>query len=209
MDKIKCPGALRAPLVCAGVLMLLIMFSLSYGHEAFSKDGNAADPVHGGRSAITITSDSMKADRTSKTVVFKGEVEAREDFLLCSDELHMKYTDKNEVKRIDARGHVRIYRSSGVARSERAIYDRGAHTLLLSGNAVIERCSDTVSGEHITLYLDDDSALVEGTKNGRVKAVIVPEKKCPGEDELKKGGPGQGDAKGLIDVKNTHCKLSR
>ncbi len=157
---------------------------------------------------IVITADTMKADRTTKTVVFKGDVEAREDFLLCSDELRMEYEGKNEVRKIDAIGHVRIYRASGVARAERAVYDRRVHTLLLTGNASVERCADTVRGGRITLYLDDDSALVEGLGSGRVKARIIPESDCPGVGTEKKDGAGSAP-KGIIDVENTHCKGAR
>jgi len=188
-------------------VILLSILVLCLGHESHAADVKAGKALNKEKAVpITITSGSMKADRTSKTVVFKGDVEAREDFLLCSDELEMHYGKSNDVKKIDARGHVRIYRSSGVARSERVQYDRVKHILLLTGNAVIERCADTVRGDRITLYLDDDSVLVEGAKNGRVKAVIIPEKKCADEGKLSK--PGGADS-GAIDVRNTHCKGSR
>jgi len=188
------------------ILILLSILVLPLGHEAMAKGSKAAKASRKDKAVpITITSDSMKADRTSKTVIFKGDVEARENFLLCSDELEMHYGKSNDVKNIDARGHVRIFRSSGTARSERAKYDRVKHILLLTGNAVIERCADTVRGDRITLYLDDDSALVEGAKNGRVKAVIIPEKKCADEGKLTKSG---GAESGGMDVKNTHCKGS-
>ncbi len=168
----------------------------------------AAKAAKARRTPIVITADTMKADRTSKTVVFKGDVEAREDFLLCSDELRMEYEGANDVSRIDARGNVRIYRASGAARAERAVFDRRAHTLLLTGNAVIERCTDTVHGDRITLYLEDDSALVEGLRGGRVKARIIPESHCAQGGADKKGADGASSA-GIIDVKNTHCYGSR
>jgi len=188
-------------------LILLSILVLPFGHESHAADVKAGKAPRKDKAVpITITSDSMKADRTSKTVIFKGDVEARENFLLCSDELEMHYGKSNDVKNIDARGHVRIFRSSGVASSERAKYDRVKHILLLTGNAVIERCADTVRGDRITLYLDDDSALVEGAKNGRVKAVIIPEKKCADEGKLTKSGAADS---GGMDVKNTHCKGSR
>jgi len=199
-------GALRLPIL-SGIFMLFSLAALLWGHDALAGGVKSRDKK--GSTAITITSDSMKADRTSKTVVFKGDVEAREDFLLCSDELKMNYTDKNEVQKIDARGHVRIYRASGVARAKRAEYDRGEHVLVLTGDAVIERCADTVRGEMITLYLDDDSALVEGAKKGRVKAVIVPGKKCADDGAVKSKGSGDGAVKGVIDVDGTHCKSAR
>ncbi len=158
---------------------------------------------------ITITADTMKADRTTKTVVFKGNVEAREDFLLCSDELHMEYKGANEVRKIDALGHVRIYRETGVAVADHAEYDRQEHTLLLTGEARIEGCADTVSGDRITLYLDDNSALVEGERGGRVRAVIIPDKKCAGAGTAGKGGGTGAAPSRVIDVKSTHCKGTR
>ncbi len=195
------PGVMaRSSLV---IFLILLASCLLSGREAHAQDKKAKSKSM----PITITADTMKADRTSKTVVFKGDVEAREDFLLCSDELKMEYAGTSEVKKIDARGHVRIYRESGTARAERAEYDRVAHTLLLTGDAVIERCSDTVRGDRITLYLYDDSALVEGLHSGRVTAVIIPEKKCPGEDASEKV-PASG-VTGAMDVKNAHCKESR
>ncbi|MFQ5480995.1 MAG: LptA/OstA family protein [Thermodesulfobacteriota bacterium] len=178
MDKLK----VRLGPTGRAALFLLIMVLLSGwspGGEALAKDGKKADKL-GSSGPIVITSKTMKADRTARTVVFKGDVEAREDFLLCSDELYMNYTAANEVAKIDARGHVRIFRDTGIARARSAVYNRQDHVLVLSGEAVVERCADIVKGDKITLYLDDDSALVEGSENGRVKAVIVPDKKCAG-----------------------------
>jgi len=209
MDKLKGFGRSKGFFLLSGILILLAMMALPPARGASAKEGKAAKGGEAGQTPITITSQSMKADRTSKTIVFKGDVEAREDFLLCSDELYMHYTDSNEVQKIDARGHVKIYRAAGFARAKRAVYDRVEHTLLLTGDAVIERCSDTVKGDKITLYLDDDSALVEGLNKGRVTAVIVPGKKCAGEVAGKKGGVDNGAADGVFDVKNTHCNFSR
>ncbi len=195
MDKVK----VRCSLAVASLGALLVFCAI--GHEA-AAGGKASRGSIGGvsRAPITITSKSMHADRTARTIVFKGDVEAREDFLLCSDELYLNYTGANEVRKIDARGNVRIFRDTGLARAVRAVYDRQEHTLVLSGKAVIERCADIVRGDKITLYLDDDSALVEGANKGRVKAVIVPDKKCD----------GTFGAKGVkIDAKDSLCKKSR
>ncbi len=217
----------------AGLVLAVSLFVGGMGGMAFgaggagksartSKSRMAEKPAKAEKSPkarsipIVITADTMKADRTSKTVVFKGKVEAREDFLLCSDELRMEYEGANDVRKIDAIGNVRIYRASGLARADRAVFDRRVHTLLLTGNAVIERCTDTVHGDRITLYLEDDSALVEGLRGGRVKARIIPQSHC---SEGKSGGKGsvkdpakdaaKDAATGVIDVKNTHCYGSR
>lgn len=185
-------------LPAAALFISVMVFTLSFCHEAIAAEAGSVAKAE--KPPITITSESMHADRTARTVVFKGDVEAIEDFLLCSDELHMNYTGANVVEKIDARGNVRIFRDSATARAARAVYDRVKQVLVLTENAVVERCADTVRGDKITLYLEDESVLVEGLHNGRVKAVIVPEKKCDHTE----------DKKGLLrNAKNSRCKQSR
>jgi len=138
---------------------------------------------------VRISSDSMEAIRAERLVVFKGDVVAEEDFLVCSDELHITYGEDNAVSDITARGHVRLYHGTRSGTSDIAVYDRVKRTLVMTGNPVVEQCSDMVKGTRITVYLDSDRALVESGGSGRVSAVIMPEKKC--EDG---GGPAVPDA---------------
>ncbi|GMR04727.1 MAG: hypothetical protein BMS9Abin23_0632 [Thermodesulfobacteriota bacterium] len=133
------------------------------------------------RAPIVVTSDTMEASRNDRLVIFRGNVSAREDFLMCSDELYLRYNDANEIREIDARGGVRIFRDQDTSVSDRAVYDRISRVMVLTGNAEVVRCADTVKGDKITFYLDDDRAFVEGGEDGRVSAVIMPDKKC-GED---------------------------
>ncbi|MFQ5353939.1 MAG: LptA/OstA family protein [Thermodesulfobacteriota bacterium] len=194
MDKVRAGSSSKWPKAAVLFIIFFICLSLSTLEASAGERGKGSAAE---KPPITITSKTMHADRTARTVIFKGDVEAREDFLLCSDELHMSYTGANVVQKIDARGNVRIFRDKGKAISEQAVYDRVRHILILTGSPVVERCADTVRGDKITLYLDDDSVLVEGAENGRVKAVIVPDKKCN----------GTGDKKGVVkDAKDFSCK---
>ncbi len=130
---------------------------------------------------ITITSDTMEADRADRLVVFKGDVVAREDFTLFSDELYVHYNNADEIREIIARGNVKIVQGDRTATADRAVYDRKKRTIVLTGHPVVVRCGDRVSGDRITVYVDDENAFVEGRDGGRVKAVIMPEKKCAPE----------------------------
>ncbi|MBI5903148.1 MAG: lipopolysaccharide transport periplasmic protein LptA [Deltaproteobacteria bacterium] len=131
------------------------------------------------RKPVTVTSDSMEADRGKKFVVFEGNVTAVEDFTVCSDTLYVYYDANNEVSHIEARGNVVILQADKTSRSEKARYDRKSRTVVLTGgHPQIQQCTDTVKGEKITVYIDEDKAVVESAAGGRVKAVIMPEKKC-------------------------------
>lgn len=124
---------------------------------------------------VKITSDSMEAIRDKHLVIFRGDVVAEEDFLLCTDELYITYGEDNEIDDITARGNVLIVHEDRIASSREARYDRENRTLVLTGDPQIKQCTDMVRGEKITVYIDSDRATVEGG-GGRVSAVIMPQK---------------------------------
>ena len=129
---------------------------------------------------VLVTSSTMEADSKGKVVTFKGDVVAEKDFILCSDELKVYYGENEEVKELIAVGNVRVSKGDKRAMGDRAVYDKGKNTIVITGNAMVEQCSDVVRGGKITVYTDSGSMAVEGgeTPGKRVRAVIMPEKKC-------------------------------
>ncbi len=166
----------RKPLVAMVALAAaLICPSLSFSKE----------PEHGKeavRKPITVTSDSMEAYNKKNLVIFKGNVEAIEDFTLCSDELDVHYDDARQVNDIEARGNVRIFQDDRTATSREAVFSNKERTIVLTGDPQVKQCKDTVKGDKITIYVDQKNALVEKGSGGQVQAVIMPDKKdCPEE----------------------------
>jgi lipopolysaccharide transport protein LptA len=131
-----------------------------------------------GELPITIVSNTLLADKEANTVTFTGDVVVEEDFLLCSDEIVVNYDDNNQISEITAKGNVRIIRDNKVALGAEARYDRKERVAVITGNARVEQCSDTVSGDKIKFYLDRDDVSVEAGSSGRVKAVIMPNRDC-------------------------------
>lgn len=164
-----------AALLRAAAIMVLSSAILFSACVAFAADGGPKKP----KKPVTVTSDTMEANTSENRVVFRGNVVAVEDFTLCSDELNILYDDKKEVSEIEASGNVRIFQRGKESTSDKAVYDRTRRKIVLTGKPEVRQCSDTVKGDRITVNLDDDNALVEGGGGGRVKAVIMPEKKCP------------------------------
>lgn len=148
---------------------------------------------------VTVTSDSMEAKTADNIVVFKGNVVAVEDFTLCSDELYIHYDENKDVSEIEAAGNVRIFQGPKTSTSERAVYNRIERVIVLTGSPQVKQCTDTVKGDRITVYMDDDNALVESGSGGRVKAVIMPDKKCPEEKNAREKSISE----------ETRCKGSR
>lgn len=172
-------------------LLAAVCIALASVSEAATKKADGAP-----RNPVTVTSDTMEARSGEGRVVFRGNVVAVEDFMLCSDELQVTYGEGNDIKSIEASGNVRIFQDRKSSTSDRAVYDRTERVIVLTGEPHLRQCSDSVRGEKITVYLDQENALVEGGNGGRVRAVIMPNKDCPEKDAPEKPVSEEARCKG-------------
>lgn len=164
---------MKKKMVLTALLALLVLS----GHS-FAKEANGQMAATGARMPVSVTSDRMEAISNENLVTFRGNVVATEDFTLCSDELLIRYSETHDVKEIEASGNVRIFKDDKTSTSDKAVYDRVERKIILTGRPQVKQCTDTIKGDRITVFLDEDNAIIEGDKGGRVKAVIMPEKKC-------------------------------
>ena len=124
---------------------------------------------------ITITSNNMEARKKENLVIFTGDVKAEQkDYTLYAKELYVYYADGKEIKEMIAIENVRIVQLNKVATGEKAVYTRENRTVVLTGNPQVEEDCDIVKGDKITIFLDEDKSLVEGSGDKRVKAVVHP-----------------------------------
>lgn len=132
---------------------------------------------------ITITSNSMEGRKKENMVIFRDNVVAvQKDYTLYSKELHVYYGDGNEIKDMIATGNVKIVQLNKTATGEKAVYAKANRTLVLTGNPQVEQDCDIVKGNKITIFLDEDKSLVEGS----VKVIVHPkDKKTGGKNKAK------------------------
>lgn len=190
------PGERAVGLFMAVVCALFVMPGASWAESGSSRKGPVKKPV-------TVSADRLEADNKKNIVVFRGNVVAEEDFLLCSDELYVSYGEEQRVDKLMATGSVRIYQENKESSSDKAVYDRALRTIVLTGGPVVRQCTDTVMGDKITVYLDEDRVVVESQGHGRVKAVIMPDKKCEGAAGFRAVSPREGNGG------ETRCKRAR
>ncbi|MBW1679269.1 MAG: hypothetical protein JRJ08_03870 [Deltaproteobacteria bacterium] len=101
---------------------------------------------------INITSDRMEADNRNRTVSFFGNVVAkREDMVIFSDRISTFYTKPGQIKKIIARGNVKINQ-----------HDR------------IATCQEATFFQPSLIFLNEDKIDIEGGKQNRVNAIIYP-----------------------------------
>ena len=138
---------------------------------------------------ITIKSNELSADNKGKTAIFTGKVVAKQgDVTIFCDRMTVYYgAVQGDVDKIEADGTVRIVQENRTGFAAHAVYEsKEGKVTLTGGSPKVMQGADTVSGEVITYYIDDDRSSVTG---GRVEATIHPKSK--NESRSKKGNAEQ------------------
>lgn len=151
---------------------------------------DSSEPIH-------IEADRMVSKEENKSVVFIGNVDAKQgELLIRTDEMTVFYVEDkgsegtkstSQVKKLICMGNVEISQGDWLGTGDRMDYFAQDRKVILSGNAKGWQGQNMVSGKTITYYLDDGRSVVEGpaTADGgsetkarkpeRVKAVIHPD----------------------------------
>ena len=126
---------------------------------------------------ITIKSNDLTADNKGKTAVFSGKVVAKQgEVTMFCDRMTVFYGNtQGDVDKIEADGNVRIVQENRSGVASHALYEsRQGKITLTGGSPKLMQGADTVSGEIITYFIDEERSSVTG---GRVEAVIQPKPK--------------------------------
>ncbi len=136
--------------------------------------------------AIRITSEKMEVKDQKGTVVFTGNVVAKKgDLTIYSDVLEVFYAKKRaksgasqgekggrKLKKIVAKGHLKIVQGKRRASAKEAIYYKPQEKIVLLKDAMIWDGSNTIKGDKITLYVNENRSVVESSGKDRVEAVV-------------------------------------
>ena len=136
---------------------------------------------------IRITAQRLIADTNGNQAEFIGNVQASQGTTqITADSLKIFFAGNNSagdaspaqsLERLVATGNVQIKFDNRLAVARQAVYITAQRVLILSGpDATITSGENTITGETITFYREDGRFTVEGGSEGRVTAVILPEK---------------------------------
>ncbi len=136
------PGLLTSVLAIVFLAAFSFVLSgLSFAAPAAPDGGKAVKKTN---TPVTVTSDTMESLRGDGVIIFRGEVFAEQDYLMCSDELRVFYDKQQQVKSIVATGNARIVQGGNRARGEKIVYDKINGELVITGNAAAMQCGDIV-----------------------------------------------------------------
>ncbi len=128
---------------------------------------------------VEITAQQLEVLQLERQSIFTGDVVAVQgEMTLYADKLIVYLQEaQQQIDRLEAIGGVKFVQLDRVATADRAVFQQVDEVLILTGNAVVTQGGNSVSGDEITLFIQEDRTVVKGSKTNRVKAVIVPEKK--------------------------------
>ena len=142
------------------------------------------------RGPIDIQSDTVEANQKQNSVVFKGNVVAKqEDATLHANLLTIHYDpNTKKLKDIVASGNVKIVQLDRRATGNQVVFDQDENKVVLEGDAVLREGDNVIRGERVIYYVNEERSIVEGGKGGRVNTTITPTKKDEKVESSKQKG---------------------
>ena len=135
---------------------------------------------------LRITSQVLEADNKNMVILFKGNVLAKQgDLTIQADVARVLYEKKEggtEIREIIASGNVKIYEGDRLATGNKAVLNYREQKIVLTEQPKVWQGKDMVSGEKITVFLNEDKSIVEGGPDRRVEVILYPKNETlPGE----------------------------
>ncbi len=155
-------------------------------------------PVFAEESPIQIEADTMTSTEKDNSVVFTGNVDAKQaDVRIRSDKMTVHYTQADtktkgpstatqQVNKLICDGNVEITRGEWLGTSKHMVYLSKERQVILTGNAKAWQGQNMVNGDKIIYYLDEGRSEVVGRpvttigskdkgtqKGGRVNMTIL------------------------------------
>ena len=144
----------------------------------------------GDDSPIFIEADHMSSTEKNNTVLFTGDVDAKQgDLRIRSDKMTVYYTEKKEqdekkpadatqqVEKLVCEGNVEITRDNWLGTSDNMIYLSEAQQVILTGNAKAWQDQNMVGGDKIIYYMNEGRSEVIGGTSVTVGGDQKEEKK--------------------------------
>ena len=164
-----------------GVLLLALVAGVLASGIGSAVAAEAKDPIH-------IEADRMVSLNTNNTILFSGNVDARQgDVRIFSDEMTVYYKDdsgqeQREIDKLQCIGNVEMTRGDWRGTGQRMDYLADERKVIITGDAKAWQGENLVAGATMHYYLDqgrsevfgDQQKTPDGQGGGRVKATIIP-----------------------------------
>lgn len=168
---LACCACFRSSMRCA----LLATLFIALFHVPLS-----AQPEDSAKGApINIEADRMTSQENSNTIIFSGNVYAKQGKMTIRAAEMTAYYNKgkesnkenervvNQIEKLVCTGNVRIDQGNWLGTGDRMDYFAKERKVVLSGHAKAWHGQDMVSGKSITYYLDEKRSVVDRDVNSK------------------------------------------
>ena len=168
--------------MAAALLALMTVTGVGIERVAGQNPGPATRPVPSKKAEergqpVTVDADKLERFGKENLVVFTGNVVARQDgSVQYADRMEVYLEEGGErILRAVSTGNVKIItKDCRFGTAQRAEYFEPQKLARLIGNARVWQEDNVVTGDTIDFYVSEDRAVVQGGKQGRVKAQFFP-----------------------------------
>lgn len=153
------------------ILMMLLSLLVLPG-TAWSESSGVSDRGQ----PLEITSNRLESDGGLRQVVFLGNVVAKQGSLtIKASKLVVYYQGEgNQVSKVEAIGDVTITKDNRIATGGRGVYEVGNETIVMTGSPRVQQGENSVEGDEIAFFLNQDRSIVKSKTGSRVKAILAP-----------------------------------
>jgi len=130
-----------------------------------------------GAPQLEIDAPRSEWDLEARVIRFLGGVTAvRGDVTLTCDTLTVRMRDAEEVERATADGEVRVVRGGRVATGDMAVLEVASGEVRLTGAPTVTDGPNRMTGEKITLFLDDERVICDACRLVVDGAAVLPDR---------------------------------
>ncbi|VAX26743.1 hypothetical protein MNBD_NITROSPIRAE02-1597 [hydrothermal vent metagenome] len=130
-----------------------------------STDSSLRTAVISDEEPVEITAEKLIADNRAHTAVFEGSVVARQGKItLYADWMKVFYSEAGDIRKIEARGNVKLVKDAREITSGEAIYYKELQKIVFTGNPVATEGNSTISGDRMVYYITNDRSVVENSR---------------------------------------------
>ena len=123
---------------------------------------------------LEIDSDELEVNQAAGTAIFRGDVVVTQgDMRLSAKQVEARYAEgtdgaQGRLTRLSASGGVLIAAGQSAIEAREAVYNLDRGELLLTGNVVLTQLGNTLSGQRLTVDVNNGTGRMEG----RVRTVL-------------------------------------
>ena len=152
--------------LCRIFLILSLLWPLALQAQTLKTPAKPSDTVD-------IEADRLDVNTKNGTAIFKGRVKAtRPDITVKGNTLTLTYDQASrKITLLTAEGNVDILWKDKEATCAKAVYNLASEVMVLTGNVVITRGQERITGQKATMDRKNDTQVVEGA-GGRVKVRV-------------------------------------